>query len=347
MNNPVEPVPGPHGYEVTLPCSPEDFRDFIGGLLGKPQTAEQLLRGSYEVDLAALMNLHHLVDQRVHQQNDAYLVQFLAKIIYQDDSSVQLNSFEDFARFQEVHPKISVGVSLTWIYLITFQRRNVPEKQQIDVTFAPTDGSFMGGPFSSPSRIHDIRIAVSYTERTWGQDIQSLLMGHLRGLIKPVAPLRSWAAKHSNWLGVGSGIAFVLASAIGVMFASETLIKAQVATASKLFGAPASTFAHVAERLEYLVSVTGQGLWPRFAFAAVALLLFALVLSVVLGMLVSAIAELRPRSFILLTDAARSDRTRQLESDRRAWLAKFLSIVVSLAGGVVSNILYGKYFASL
>ena len=73
MNTPVDPLLNQHSYEVTLPCSPEDFRDFIGGLLGKPQTVEHRIRGSYEVDLAALTNLHHLVDQRIHQQNDAHL----------------------------------------------------------------------------------------------------------------------------------------------------------------------------------------------------------------------------------------------------------------------------------
>lgn len=347
MSNPIEPVPGPHGYEVTLPCSPEDFRDFIGGLLGKPQVAEQRIAGSFEVDLASLTNLHHLVDQRIHQQNDAHLVQFLAKIVYDDDSSVQLNSFEDFARFQEVHPKISVGVSLTWIYLITFQRKNVPEKQQIDITFSSTEGLFVDGSLASFSRGPDIRIAVSYTERTWGQDMQSLLVGHIGGLVKAVSPLRQWAATRSDLLGLGSGVAFVLASAVGVMIASDALINSQVAIATKLFGAPASTLAQLAERIEYLVSVTGQGLWPRFAFAAVVLLLVALVLSVVFGVLVTSIAEIRPRAFILLTDAARANRTRQQDADRRVWFARVGSIVASLAGGIVSNILYGKYFASL
>jgi len=343
----MDPASAPHGYEVTLPCSPEDFRDFIGGLLGKPQTAEHRLRGSYEVDLATLTNLHHLVDQRLHQQNDAHLVQFIAKILYEDDSSVLLNSFEDFSRFQEVHPKISVGVSLTWIYLITFQRRKVPEKQQIDVTFSQTGSFLMGGAFSSPQRIHDIQISVSYTERTWGQDIQSLLSGHLRGLLKPVSPVRRWAARHNELLGLGSAVAFVLSSALGVLLASEAFVKSQIETASKLFREPGSTFAHVAERLDYLIALTGQGLWPRFSFAAVALLLLALVLSVVFGAMVSAIAELRPRSFVLLTEAARAYRTRQMESDRRAWLVKLFSIAASLTGGVVSNILYSKYFSSL
>lgn len=347
MSTPIEPVPEPHGYEVTLPCSPEDFRDFIGGLLGKPQTSDLRLRGSYEIDLTTITNLHHLIDQRIHQQNNAHLVQFTAKITYSDSSSVQLGDFDELVRFQEVHPKISVGISLSWIYLITFQRKVVPEKQQIDISFQETRDLYLASEILTRRRPFDINVCVSYTERTWGHDLQSLLAGHLDGLIKPVSPLRRWIARHSSNIGLVSGSAFMFGSVAGVLHASETLIKSQLANTAKLFATPAASLTQLAERVDYLISITGQGVWPRFTFAAVGLLLLALALSVAAGLLVATLSELRHRGFILLTDAARLHRDEAIASDKREWIVKIGSLLASLAGGVVSNIIYSKYFASL
>ena len=36
--------------------------------------------------------------------------------------------------YSEVRPLVSTGVTLTWVYLVTFHNVSVPEKQQIEVT---------------------------------------------------------------------------------------------------------------------------------------------------------------------------------------------------------------------
>jgi hypothetical protein len=36
-------------YGILLPCTPEDFGDFVTGLLGKPQTIEKSIFGVFEV----------------------------------------------------------------------------------------------------------------------------------------------------------------------------------------------------------------------------------------------------------------------------------------------------------
>ncbi len=80
------------GY-VTLPYDRSDFNEFIKSLLGKPQTLEGEFRGSYSLDKGDIINLHHLIEQRV-QQNESTLVSLVIQIVYNDDSSITLTDLE-------------------------------------------------------------------------------------------------------------------------------------------------------------------------------------------------------------------------------------------------------------
>jgi hypothetical protein len=86
-------------YAVLLPCTPDEFGDFVSGLLGKPQTIEKSIFGEFEVTRDAVANTFHLVNQRIDQQNEAPLIQFTARIEYDDNSSVLLNSLQDFGNY--------------------------------------------------------------------------------------------------------------------------------------------------------------------------------------------------------------------------------------------------------
>jgi hypothetical protein len=81
---------------MLLPCAPDQFGDFVAGLLGKPQTIERSIKGPFVVTKDDIENLHHLIEQRVSSQNERTLIQFTCRIVYDDDSSVLLNSFPDF-----------------------------------------------------------------------------------------------------------------------------------------------------------------------------------------------------------------------------------------------------------
>ena len=134
-----KPSPQPQAV-VVLPCGPEEFREFISGLLGKPQTINKGFRGSFEIQKQDIENLHHLIIQRVTQQNEATLIQFTARIIFDDHSSVLLNSLSDFLHYNEVRPISSTDVHLTWSFLVRFLDRDAPEKQDIEISFLTHTG---------------------------------------------------------------------------------------------------------------------------------------------------------------------------------------------------------------
>jgi hypothetical protein len=126
---------------VVLPCPPDQFRDFIAGLLGRAQTIESVVEGPFEVNKQSIENLFHLIEQRIGSQNEATLVQFTSRVVYNDSSSVLLNSLQSFLSYNEVKPLISVGLHLSWTYLIKFQNKPFPEKQVIVISFDTTGHS--------------------------------------------------------------------------------------------------------------------------------------------------------------------------------------------------------------
>ena len=180
-------------FVVLLPCTPDEFGDFVSGLLGKPQTIEKAIHEVFEVTHDAIANTFHLVKQRIDSQNEATLIQFTVRIEYDDNSSVLLNSLQDFLAYSEVRPIASVGVALSWVYLVKFKNRNVPEKQEIDLSFrtgdevgtivAEDDGMFRI-QISIRRSVSGVFLRIRHTDRTWGTDLESLLTGHVNTLVK-------------------------------------------------------------------------------------------------------------------------------------------------------------------
>ena len=76
------------GGFVSLPFDQTQFSDFIVSLLGRPQTIEKRVYCNFAVNLEDIANFHHLINQRLTQQNKAALAQFRAKIYFSNNSSI-------------------------------------------------------------------------------------------------------------------------------------------------------------------------------------------------------------------------------------------------------------------
>jgi hypothetical protein len=207
---------------IVLPCPPDQFREFIAGLLGRPQTISRYFVEPIEVGRADAENLYHLLEQRISSQNDATLVQFTARIVYDDDSSVLLNSFSDFAAYQEIKPLMSTGLHLSWTYLVQFQNKSFPEKQTIDVSFRaqPADGSdvrYINEVWSFPGIRQPYLpayIRIQHTDRTWGTDIEALLSGQIKTLEQAVSRARRFANEWSGTIGFLTAASAILSSLV-------------------------------------------------------------------------------------------------------------------------------------
>src|SRR4051812_22283351 len=101
--------------QVSLPCTPDTFKQFVSGLLGSAQTIERSFAGTFELEHSEINNIFQLVNQRVTQQNESSLLEFTIKLIYNDKSSVLLNSLSEFEHYREVRPIASSCAHLSWV----------------------------------------------------------------------------------------------------------------------------------------------------------------------------------------------------------------------------------------
>jgi hypothetical protein len=176
--NPSEEYQG----KVALPFDKSQFQNFIIGLLGKPQVINKRFLGSFEIDMDFVANLFQLLEQRIHQQNEAKLLELRSAIIYHDGSSVSLSGFEHLINFNEPQPLVCKALHLTWQYLILFKDKESAEKQEITISFITSGASQLDEEMSYNFR-SSISIRIAHTARTWGADIEGLLTKHLTPIL--------------------------------------------------------------------------------------------------------------------------------------------------------------------
>ena len=138
-----------------------------------------------EALLISPLRLSHKSRPANRQQNHATLTAFNTTIYYVNSMTRSVTSIEAFEHFSETKNIKSQGIKIIWTYLINFPGKQIPEKQEISLYAsekAPT-GSRPEDPmrrmFSSKHKLGMISYCIRHTERTWGDDIESLLKNEI------------------------------------------------------------------------------------------------------------------------------------------------------------------------
>lgn len=337
-------------YAIALPCSTEDFGKFVGSLLGKPQTITGAERGAFELRREDIISSYHLVIQRVQQQNEAHLIQFTVKLVFDDNSSVLLNSLTDFQAYSEVRPVVVTQAHLSWSFIVKFRDRSHPEKQEIDLSFLTSaPGAIALGESENVAFVPIARIVsgghitfrIRHTARTWGADIESLLRGHAKHMVLPQPPLRDFVQKHSGKIGVLVALLFFVGTIAACLITADRLAADQLKLISDLLQTPNA----VDLKLNKLLHLAADGFWGKYFFSVFVFVIFALVASVVLGVWSENTADTQRPSYILLTKKSEQHKTEQDERYRVRWFSFLGSVAISIVTGIVSNILFAKYWA--
>jgi hypothetical protein len=296
-----------------------------------------------------------LVHQRVTQQNEASLIQFTVKIIYDDDSSILLNSFEDFSHYNEIRPIASVAAHLTWIYLIRFPGSKTPEKQVIEVGFlAPPKSSIFGfdddddapliHPIWMPTGL--IRTEISHTARTWGVDIDSLLEGHIKTFSRKQGALRRWITRHSERVGLLAGIFFLVATYIAGYRAANSFLNEQLIRLQN-FVSPDGAAPGISEKLDFMLQLIAEGGWARFSFFVGMSAVFLLVFAIVFGVVVGTLAENRPSSFVVLSQQAAARKNETLRKEQRRWLSFLGSVSIDFLAALAAHSFFSHFLSKM
>lgn len=340
------------GY-LRLPFDHEQFRDFIKGLLGKPQSITKSIVGSYEIEVSDIQSLHELLRQRIEQQNAGALASFTARIKYSDNSTVELNSLPEFLSYNEVRPIYSQALHLKWDYLVQFQDKRVPERQSVQVSFiASGEEGFVRFDVDDPvvflahhsalGRAGFIGFRIEHTARTWGADLEALLSNYFKSMLQTEHSVPRWIRKRNGPIGLTLGIAFFALIVSGLFVTTRRFAAAQMAIFTDRYdGSQIVTQDAIRVIGEYLAS----GAWSQYMFAAVGFLVISVFIAIWLGIWATAAADTVAPSFILLNRESHNHRTRVLKRLRRKWVSFAGSVLLSIIIGVVANWIFAFFFS--
>lgn len=328
---------------VAFPATPEKIGKFISGLLGQPQTISREVSGIFDVDLSWFNHVHALIEQRIKQQNDAARTAFRAKIFYEDDLTRTIESVEGLQHFAETKKVRSTGIEIHWSYVIKFPGKELPEKQEITLRVDEKGTKFVTlglqpAKSSQLTTLGLITYSISHTERTWGDDIETIL----RQEIDLITKKTNWYESYFENALIILGLILLLA---GFLFPDYMNDRLQAQALAKL--QPVVSQISDPQRFASLEPSRKLDLIAQFVNPANALVKVGIkyrIASAIAGLALMIMcivwSDFRRASYVVLTTEAEKHRANTLRKEQRRFLVMFLSFAASIAAGVLGNYAY-------
>lgn len=236
MNKQVVDRDSDDNVSVVLPLRKKDLGNFISNLLGQQQSISREVTSRFDIDHAWLVNLHELLQQRIKQQADSTLIDFVALIHFESGLKRTITTADSFKAYAETKKDDVVAVTLLWSYLVKFPGRPFPDKQEISFHARVRREeryrleskknffvSFIIGSIHSESDSSFITYEVSHTERTWGDDIESLLSNQVDQVTRHEGGITETVYNFLRWsLAIA---VFVLLLAFPIYYTSTNVSK--------------------------------------------------------------------------------------------------------------------------
>lgn len=194
-----------NGDEIELSVKNKQLGNFVTSILGQPQSIGKTYIMPFYIDYIYLKNLIELIKQRLGQQNHHEIVMFQAVIGYEDNTNRTINSIEALEAFSENLDLISISLSLTFKILIQFPRKEKPEIQEINISFRAArrpENFFNIDDFNildlEELSLGVISVHISHTERTWANDLLTLIDGSLKKIKRKEPSYKGTIRKYST-----------------------------------------------------------------------------------------------------------------------------------------------------
>lgn len=333
---------------VAFPATPEKIGKFISGLLGQPQTISREVAGIFDVDLSWFNHIHALIEQRIKQQNDAARTAFQAKIFYDDDLTRTIESVEGLQHFAETKRIRSTGIELHWSYVIKFPGKDLPEKQEITLRVEEKGTRFFTlglQPVKTRqvTTLGFITYSIAHTERTWGDDIETILRQEIDLVTKKTRWYETYLENALMILGFACLlVGFLFPDYMNDRLQTQSLAKLQPLVA-QIADSQAFSAMDVPKKLDVIAAVVN----PNNAVAKVGIKYRIASALAGFGLMIICIiwSDVRRASFVVLTKEAENYRAATLRKEQRKFLMMFLSFAISIVSGVLGNYAY-LYFTT-
>jgi hypothetical protein len=329
---------------ISFPLDEDAFREFITSLLGQPDVVEGLIEGSFEIEMGGFEHLDHIINHRIESQNQASLLEFRAKLFFDNESSMSFNGIQSFTNYKEQRPLICEGFIFTWSYLIKFNNKQVSEKQEISIFSVPGENS-LENKDESKDLTPRIDYSIRCTDKGWGIEIAELIRNCLLGFIRtnssPINKLRKLILE--NFELVKYSLFFLTIVAMSWFSSIQTDPKLKecrilASQADKFIKANISSN----EKLDFIakiVSLCMQKDSPSFLY--IFLLTIAPLVAVIFGPnLIYRFIKFPDYRFLIFTEHSKRQRDkyfRKINEQRTFWI---VTILISLIIGILGNYIF-------
>ena len=231
---------------------------------------------------------------------------------------------------------VSKAVRMTWVYVIRFADKAVPEKQEIEIVFDSDPPQNIVEEDSARAVLHgpsrgEIELSIRHTARSWGTDIESLLTNHFQSLLIQLI------VNNTFWIGFVTFLILLVSAWLGI-YIMDNQIHLQQARNVDLF--IKNSVGDVNMKINYIISNlcnfkdNGKEMTANFYALSLAI-------AVIFGAIVTIIARSSKRkSYLVLTDEAKKNRDRSEKKRKMKFLWFFLSLVLGLSVEVASHYIY-------
>ena len=340
MNQDDQIQPLPLYYDqgsITFPFEEEAFKDFIVALLGKPETIEGYVEGAFEINFDDVKNINYQIDNRILSQHDACLLEFKAKLDFDDNSSISFNSLEELCNYEDPRQVVCTGFIFTWSYLVEFNKNKHPERQEISVFTQPEKDN-------REVQIPRISYSLRYTERSWGLDLSVLLQNVLLSILKPKEMFFEWRRILLNdfpnsYLQIFLPISFSYGLVLSILFIYR-LRKLYLGELKKLeWEKYLENRAAISEKIDQLLRerLIENSLYEDIYIITIFYFMIVLVLIFIISICIYHLIKVEDYKFILFTSKSRREKKKYFSRKKKVWLASIIGIPLNILIGIAAN----------
>jgi len=351
--NQVPIVYNPPG-SISLPLDENAFKEFMVSLLGQPESIEGYIEGAFEIDIGGFEHLNNLIDDRIARQNLSSLLEFKAKLFFNDGSSTSFNGVQSFISHRELRPLICKGFIFTWSYLVKFNDKQASERQEISISSVNEDDN-TGSKRRKKSRLLNLELDISNkfprisysvrcTDKGWGIEITELIRRCLSNLIKT-----NYSLGNALRQKVLENFKMVEYSCWFLSFMIMTMLMSQFADTEmkecRSLSGKGSQFTKdnvlINEKIDFLIQILSacHSSSPSFFFFPIMQIVFVAIW-MLLPILIYNLIKLPDYRFMLFTEASEKERDEYFRktNDRKTfWI---VTLLIGLMIGVGANYIY-------
>ncbi len=343
---------------ISLSVDRDAFTEFVVSLLGKPESVEGYIEGAFEIDVGGFDQLNQIIDDRITKQNQSVLIEFRANLFFNDNSSFSFSGIKSFQEYKERRNLICTGFIFTWVYLVEFHDKKIPERQEISV-LSVEEGTPSSAKSDSRnkkliSEIFDVSFVdkipkISYlircTNQGWGIEIAEIVRNCIIGFVKtvdvPFAGFRRNAMENPIVLQIPSLIlGFLLSLVLLWIYSQESLISCW--NFSGKTGQFVGDNVLPGKKLDFLINFfnTCKVMDSKKDILLFPLAFFSVFSSLLFAQLIIRLIQLPDYRFLLFTEESKKEREKYLTRISRVnWWRNFLLITVGV-GAFLNRILW-------